>query len=206
VKVQSAACTIGNETVLILIHFRLRMADNAAVDILRIIDQDLDGLLGLSDIVSLMTSCRVLSDQPSEAAQALQLFRGNDEWKTPFARKMLAEGVRPLNVYRARAVMEIHEKLRAWTVGDAALTGTGFTSKNSDTSQNSDTHSEMAGELYNSQIADPYDAQWTIIVLSMKVWVWRNAAVLTLSDMEAHMNEIVDAWPDWTVHGQPRLG
>jgi hypothetical protein len=172
------------------------MAEYAAVDIFRIIGQDLDGLLSLSDIVSVMTSCKVFSDQPSEAAEALQLFRGNEEWKTPFARKLLAEGMRPLNVYRARTVMEIHEKLQSWIVGtepgDAAMIGTNFTPENS---HNSDNYSDMAGQLYTTEFAAWHHAQRTIINLSMKVWVWENAAVLTLSDMEAHLDEILDAWP-----------
>jgi hypothetical protein len=176
------------------------MTEYAAVDIFRIIGQDLDGLLALSDIVSVMTSCKVFSDQPSESAEALQLFRRNEEWKTPFVRKMLADGMRPLNVYRARAVVEIHETFHSWIVGpepgDAALAGTNFNC------QKYHPDGAMAYKRFNSQI-HPYDAQWHIVVLSMKVWVWRNAAVLTLTDMETHLNELIVAWPAWTVHGLP---
>ena len=114
-KLQSAICTIGNETVLIVIHFRLRMADNAAVDMFRIMGENLDGLLDLADIISLMTSCKGATDDPSEATAALLLFKGRHELHTPFVRELLAQGIRPLNVDRARKVMEIHDTLQLWS-------------------------------------------------------------------------------------------
>jgi hypothetical protein len=158
------------------------MADNAAVDIFHIIGTIVDGLLDLSDIVSLMTSCKVISDQPSEAAEALLLFKGHHELHTPFVRKMLAQGMRPLNVDRARKVMEIHETLQKWIGGPGPV------------------DAAMAATLFNSQNSDPKDTKWNKIMLSLKVWVWHNAAVLTLSDMETHLYELIEVWP---VHGLP---
>jgi hypothetical protein len=187
------------DNVLMALNLRLPMTAYAVVDIFRFIGQDLDGLLTLSDIVSVMTSCKVFSDQPSEAAEALQLFRGNEAWKTPLVRKMLADGMRPLNVDRARDVMEIHETLHSCIEGpgpgEAALTGANFDY------QNLDNYAEMVGQLYNSQVAVPHDAEWTIMALSMQVWVWRNAAVLTLADVETHLDEIMEAWAYWTLSG-----
>jgi hypothetical protein len=158
------------------------MADNAAVDMFRIMGENLDGLLDLADIITLTTTCKGATEDPSEATEAWLLFKGRHEFHTPFVRKLLAQGMRPLNVDRARKVMELQDTLQLWSVGPGPI------------------YAARAATLFNSQSYDPKDTQWDKIMLSLKVWVWHNAAILTLSDMKTHLYELSAAWP---VHAIP---
>ena len=94
---------------------------------------------------------------------------------------MLARGMRPLNVDRARKVMEIHETLQKWIGGPGPVDP-----------------ARAASYLFNSQNSGPEDTHWKMIMVSLKEWVWQNAAVVTLYDMESHLHELIE---QWTVHG-----
>jgi hypothetical protein len=128
--------------------------------------ENLDGLLDLADIITLTTTCKGATEDPSEATEAWLLFKGRHEFHTPFVRKLLAQGMGPLNVDRARKVMELHDTLQLWSVGPPPI------------------YAARAATLSN-------DTQWNKIMLSLKVWAWHNAAVLTLSDMETTMDHLV---------------
>ena len=130
------------------------MADFTAMDVFRLVGTMVDRLLDLPDIVSLMTCCKVIYDNPSEAAEALLIFKGLHELCNPLVQRMLARGMRPLNVDRARNVMQIQKTLQKWSGGPG-------------------------------QILPPINSG---VMITMKEYVWRYAASVTLTNMVSHLH------------------
>jgi hypothetical protein len=162
------------------------MAYNTMIDALRVFCNKLDGLLDLSDIASLITSAKVIYFEPSVVAGALLIFKGLHELHSPLVQRMMAGAMRPLNVHRARQVVQIYSDLQIWIAGP----GPGL-----------DPRSPVS-YLFKPLTNDPTNTHWNIIMLSVKEWVWRNAAVVTVRDMHSHLHEQIELW---TVHGPEAL-